>query len=285
MTAYRVKTYLVPQSHEDALTAELWARGVLGCEIGQEEDAEGRLRLDAYFPDPLPPEMATWDLSEWRSKGVSALAETALEDRDWLEEYRSAAKPIEVGHRFVVDPRDEDDPPPDDPSGRFLLRIPARTAFGTGSHESTRLAVEWLEELELTGLDVLDVGTGSGILCFVALRLGARRAVGFDVDPPSALVARQNGRLNDARPLLYAGRLAALRDRPAFDLALVNVLPERILDDVPELLKVLRPRARVVSSGNLTSRRRELLDRFASLGLASIGEKRDGDWTAFLLRS
>lgn len=281
MSAYRVKTFLVPREHEDAFTSELWTRGVLGCEIREDTDAAGRIRVDAYFPDPLPPEMAAW---EGRSIGIVELAESTLEDRDWLEEYRAGARPIEVGRRFLVDPRDGDDPPPA-VSGRQLLRIPARTAFGTGSHESTRLAVEWLEDLDLRGLDVLDVGTGSGILCLAALRLGARRAVGFDVDAPSALVARQNGRLNGVRPLFFAGRPAALRDRPAFDLALVNVLPERILDELPSLMAVLRPRARLVSSGNLWSRRGELLDRFASLGLVSIGEKRDGEWAAFLLRS
>ena len=285
MTAYHLTTYLVPREHEETFAADLWSHGLLGCEIHEGRAGLGAVRLDAYLPDPLPEAFKAWGLGEWRTKGVRALSEQALEERDWLAEYRAAARPIEVGRRFLVDPRDEAGAsPPEAAEGRMLLRIPARTAFGTGSHESTRLAVEWLEELEPAGLDVLDVGSGSGILCFAALRLGARLAVGFDFDTASVLMSRQYGEANALRPVFYAGRLAALRERPAFDLALVNVLPERILDEIPSLLPLLRAGARVISSGNLRSRRDELLGRFAFLGLTSVGEKRAGEWVAFCLR-
>lgn len=280
MSAYHRRTYLVPPEHEDAFTAELWSHGILGCEIREEE---GRLRVDVYLPDPLPRELASWSLEEWRSRGVEAGEEEAFAERDWLAEYRASARPFEVGRRFLVDPRDGAAGIPA-PEERILLSIPARTAFGTGSHESTRLAVEWLEDLDLAGLDVVDVGTGSGILVFAALVLGARRAVGFDVDPSAVLVARQNAGLNRLYPRFFAGRLAALGGGASFDLALVNVLPERILDELPRLFALLRPGAGIVSSGNLWSRREELAERFASWGWEVAGEKRDGEWAAFLLR-
>ena len=246
MSAYHRRIYGVPPEHEETFTADLWARGALGCEIRDHGE------IVAYFPDPPPEALLAWDLAEWRGRGVESGAQEALEERDWLAEYRSRASPIEVGRRFLVDPGDAADASTVRSQGRWLLRIPARTAFGTGSHESTSLAVEWLEDLDLRGLDVLDGGTGSGILAFVALKLGARRATGFDIDPASALVARQNGELNrgelrDLRPQFFAGRPAALRDVARFDLAVVNVL--------------------------------------TSLGLTSAGEKRRGEWVAFLLQA
>ncbi len=278
MTAYQKRTYLLAPEHEEIFASELWARGVLGCEI--HDAGDGRLRLDAYFPDPPPPELARWSLDAWRRRGVEAVAEEPLADRDWLEEYRAAARPFEVGRTFLVDPRDP--PGETSPGGRRVLRIPARTAFGTGSHESTRLAVEWLEDLDLAGLDVLDVGTGSGILAFAALELGARRVVGFDVDAPSVLVAGQNSRLNHLWPRLFAGRLAALAAGATFDLALVNILPERIREELPRLLGVLASGGRWISSGNLWRDREELTERFVSCGSTVLGEKRHGEWVAFL---
>ena len=288
---YHRRIYRVPEEHEERFTADLWSHGLLGCEI-REEKATGHRLVDGYFPDPPPPALLAWSLGPWHGSGVEEVAGESFGERDWLAEYRAAARPFEVGRGFLVDPRDPEDEPGDEPAdaalGRTILRIPARTAFGTGSHESTRLAVAWLEELDLDGLDILDVGTGSGILAFIALLGGARRVVGFDLDPAATLVARTNTALNarpgGRRPGFFVGRLAALDARgPAFDLALVNVLPERILGEMAALTALLRPGARMVSSGNLRSRRDELLGRFAEHRLNLLGEKHDGEWTSFLL--
>ena len=189
MTRYHRQTYLVPPEHEETFTAELWPLGILGCEV-HDDAPGGRLRIDVYLPDPLPQGFAAWDAGAWCARGVETVAEETFADRDWLAEYR----PIEGGRTFLVDPRDEGFAA-ETAGARAVLRIPARTAFGTGSHESTRLAVEWLEDCDvqgpaIRGLDVLDVGTGSGILAFAALKLGARRVVGFDADEAAVLVAR-----------------------------------------------------------------------------------------------
>ena len=288
MSRYHRKTFLLPAAHEETFTAELWSCGILGCEVHEVDS--GEVRIEAYLADPLPDAFASFDLSAWSSRGAASLEEQTFDERDWLEEYRTSASMIAVGQTFLVDPRDIDDPAPQESSDdRTVLRIPARTAFGTGSHESTRLAAALLEELgghglDLHGLDVLDVGTGSGILAMMALRLGARKAVGFDLDPAAALIAGQNAGLNGSSPALFAGRLAALRPAPAFDLALVNVLPERIVEEWPRLAGMLRSDARIISSGNLWDRRQELVERFAAAGWGVAGEKRDGEWVAFLLR-
>lgn len=279
MTTYHRRTYLVAPEDEEALGAELVARGSLGCEV-READG-GRLRLVAYFPDPLPPAFEAWQAPG----GLTEEEAEVFEDQDWLAGYRAAARPVPLGSSFLVDVGDGEPAllDQDGASGRRVLRIPARTAFGTGSHESTRLAALWLEEIDVHGAEVLDVGTGSGILAFVALHLGARRVVGFDLDAQAVLVARTNCGLNALQPALFAGRLEALGGNARFDLALVNVLPERILGEVPRLVTHLRRGGRLISSGNLRSRRGELLKRFASFGLRSAGEKTDGDWIAFLL--
>ena len=319
METYRRLSFLVPAEHEEIFVAELWARGLLGCELQEataqesaaaEKSAAG-VRIIAYFPDPLPQGIAAWDTAAWSDPGVVRESSEQVAAQDDLAVYRAAAQPIILGRGFLVLENDPDDPGYTDALAaakrradddeRQLLRIPARTAFGTGSHETTRLVVDWLEDLSLSGglhgapgledATVLDVGTGSGILAFVARHLGARRVVGFDADAQSVVQARANAALNDGMTGLafYAGRLAAV-GAAVFDIALVNVLPERILDDLPLLLSrgtqflpLLAAGGIVVSSGNLHSRRDELVQRYASLGLACRGEKVCGDWIAFLL--
>jgi ribosomal protein L11 methyltransferase len=284
--AFRRITYRLPADREDDFAAWLGMQGCLGCSVLPV--AGDIVRLTAYFPEgsafPGAAEVAAWDANLETSE--------RLDDADWLAPYRAASVPFDVGRRFRIDPREPEDPvrpaSSEAAEGRSLLSIPARTAFGTGSHESTRLCVLWLEDLasgeDLSRLRVLDVGTGSGILAFCAERLGVRRIAGYDLDSAAVLVAQGNARRNGCRPTLWAGTLDSVAPAARFDLALVNVLPERILDAYPALVEHLADGARVISSGNLVERRDELLRSFAGMGLKPVGEKRDGEWLSFLLR-
>jgi ribosomal protein L11 methyltransferase len=208
-------------------------------------------------------------------------AEEPVPDTDWLAQYRERAQPFPVAATFFVDPREPEEPPAEVPEGRTLLRLPARAAFGIGSHESTSLALELIETLDLTGRDVLDAGTGTGVLSFAALLGGARRAVGYDVDPASPFHARDNSRLNGLAPVLFAGLSGALRQSPRFDLALINIVPEQILPEMPGLVRLLRPGGELILSGILAERGRQVLDRMRGLGFAEADRREAGDWVAF----
>ena len=279
------RTYRLPALREDELVADLWRRGALGCEV-LDDDRPGRTRLVVYFAAGGAPTLE----ERWRRLGVEDAGGETIADRDWLAEYRLHSQPLDVGRRFLVDPRDIDDRGDEPPSehGRTILRIPAQNAFGTGSHESTRLAVELLEAHadRLAGTTVLDVGTGSGILAFVALHLGARRVIGHDLDAPSVITARVNAWRNGVGGAVsfFAGTADALGAGARFDLALINVLPERVIDDYPSLVERLAHRGLIISSGNLLEHRDAWLARLAGLGLVPVAERSDGEWVAFLLR-
>lgn len=281
---YTLHIFRLPAAQEDAVAAELWRMGALGFEVKADE-RPGFVRLESYFPagsESVAGEPRN-AIDSWTREGVERIDVSAVADQDWMADYRARSRPFAVGRRFWLAPGEPGDPLPEPPDGRLLIRAPAQNAFGTGSHESTRLMLELMEAQRLDGLELLDVGTGSGILTFAALKLGAATVVAYDMDPPSVITASINGGLNRCRGAWLASRADALSAEPAFDMLLVNVLPERVLADYPRLLQTLRPDGRVISSGNLFSRRDELLQRFVSLGLRLEAERREGEWAAFVL--
>ncbi|HEV8577519.1 MAG TPA: 50S ribosomal protein L11 methyltransferase [Thermoanaerobaculia bacterium] len=265
------RVYLLPPQLEDDLVAGLWQAGTLGAQSSTLPD--GRLRLEAWFPPETGPVQVATE--------VELEAEEIVPDADWFAAYRERARPFAVGRTLFVDPREPGEEPAAIPAGRRLLRLPARAAFGTGSHESTSLALELLEDAEVRDRRVLDVGTGTGVLAFAALLFGARSVVGLDVDPAAPVHARDNSALNDLHPRWFAGRLAAIRVRPLFDLALVNVVPEQILPEMPDLVRLLRPGAEAILSGILAERGTQMLDGVRDLGLVEKDRRAAGEWVAF----
>jgi ribosomal protein L11 methyltransferase len=299
--SYLRRVYRLPAELEESLVADLWQAGTLG--VSTESEPDGRLRLTAWFEPEAPPPPGIEHISH-----ISHISDDELPDTDWMAEYRRRAVPFPLGRTLLIDPREpeEAETAAAVPAGRRLLRLPARTAFGIGSHESTVLALELLEEAELSGRAVLDVGTGTGILAFAALAWGAARVVAFDADPVAVLQARANSRLNGLHPLLFAGRAAALAPRgkatpgrpprPAdatvpgaagrFELVIVNVVPEEILPDLADLLPLLAPGGALILSGLLAERAAEVAARLAACGLRETGETgrlSRGDWTALRL--
>jgi len=283
MAATAVVRIEAPAALEDELIAELWA---LGCEGSWTESASGseRIRLHAYFPASEP--SAAEELAgRWPGRCVEVSAAEAVPDRDWLAEYRARVEPIEVGRRFVVDPREPEEwTSPGRADGRWLLRLPARTAFGVGSHETTALAVELLESLDLAGKRVLDVGTGTGILALAAVRLGARSAVALDIDPAAALLLPAACRWNGVRLSAFAGTVAALDPSPTepFDAALVNVVPAEIGPALPRLATLLRAGATGIFSGILACEAEAAAAGLAAAGFRETSRRRSGEWIALL---
>jgi ribosomal protein L11 methyltransferase len=235
---------------------------------------------------PGPPDLVA---GGWGDRGIERLAVELVPERDWLEPYRAASQPFALGRRFLVDPGDPRDDLPPAPGGRRLLRLPAGRAFGTGSHESTRLAALLLEASEVAGRRVLDVGTGTGILAFAALALGAREVVALDVDPLAAFTARGNVRLNRGqlgrgRLYLFAGAPAALLAPGRFDLALANVVPSEIRGSLSLLAACLASAGELILSGLLAEQEGEVLSELGGLGLGPRETRRDGEWLALRLR-
>ena len=265
---YLRRVYSAPDEVRDLFAASLWEAGTLGVEEGAE--------LVAWFTAPA----AAVALPE----GARLESEAWVEGEDWLAGWRATASPIAIGERLWVDPREPDAPAVAVPAGRLALRVPARTAFGTGGHASTSLALRLLERLPLAGAAVLDVGTGSGILALASLALGARRAIGFDLDVAAALLAGQHARLNGSRGAwFWAGEADSLADRARFDVVLANALPHELRPVEDAVARAVAPGGRLVVSGMLGTEADAALARWAALGLVAIDRLDDGEWSAATL--
>ncbi len=288
-------TYRLPANLEEEWIAALWEAGTLGLH-NLPASEEGEVRLEAWFA-PSAPDL---DETEWSRRGLRREAARLIEARDWTATWRRLSQPRQVGQRFVLDPREPEEvaaagvaeavpaQPRSRPTRRTLLRLPARNAFGSGSHESTRLAVELLEASCPVGAMVLDVGTGTGVLAFAALALGARLVVGFDIDPVAPVQARANARLNagvlgHGRWLFFAGETAALRGGPHYDLALVNVLPGHISAALRAIAERLLIGGEMILSGFIEEQEVAVVERCARLGLVVRRTRREGEWVALSL--
>jgi ribosomal protein L11 methyltransferase len=275
---FQIVTFDAPEASEEILVARLW---VLGCAGSwSRPGGPGRTRIEACFDGPTPARSELAELGAFA--GVDFLGVAAAAERDWLAEWRAEVGPIELGARFLVDPREpgEADEPVDS-GGRIVLRLPARTAFGVGSHESTRLAVELLEAVPVAGREVLDVGTGTGILAFAALALGARSAVALDLDPAAALLLPAAMTLNRRRFAAYVGGIDALASAARFELALVNVVPAEIESDLERLAAAVVPGGGAIFSGILIEQGAAALERLARAGFVERERRTAGEWIAF----
>lgn len=278
---YRRLVFGVEAGDLDRLAGALWECGTLGIE---ELGDAGAGSVIAYFAED-----ARCSGVDWGRFGARLLASEAYEELDWMAAYRERARPLPVGQRLIVDPREPEQagewagPEVATQPGRRLLRLPARTAFGTGSHASTRLVVELLDEMELNGLSVLDVGAGSGILSFAAHLFGAARVVGVEIDLGAALLAAQNRRLNDLFPAFVAGGVGALESVSSFDLALVNVLPDRVSADLGQIRRLLRRGGSAIFSGILTDAVADVEARLVRAGFRRRCLRTSEEWGALLV--
>lgn len=234
--------------------------------------------LVAFFREPGAARGAGEAL---RGRRIRHALTTDIPEGDPLEAYRAASRPFPVGKRLWVEPGQPDGGAA--PEGRIALCVPASRAFGTGSHASTRLALAALEEEELEGRSVLDVGTGSGVLALAAAGLGARRAVGLDTDADAVFVARENVRRHafGERVRLYAGPLAACAGK--FDLVVANMLAEEILAESRRLQARAARRGRVLLSGVTREREGAVLARMRTGRWKLVGRRGEDEWISLCL--
>ncbi len=232
-----------------------------------------QVRLLALYPDATDPRMVAATLTAVLGLGTEAIRIERLEDRAWEREWLKDFRPMRFGRRLWVCPGGQRGGSAD----AIELELDPGLAFGTGTHATTALCLEWLDAAAPEGRAVLDYGCGSGILALAALKLGAATATAFDIDPQALIATRQNARRN-----ALEGRLA-IAATPAgiggpFDLVLANILAGPLMALAPELAARTAPGGALALAGLLDAQSREVAQAYAPWFDIGTAARRDG-WT------
>lgn len=207
---------------------------------------------------------------------------STVQTEDWSNSWKVNFKPLRVGKRLLIVPSWEEVQPED---ADCILRIDPGMAFGTGGHETTRLCLELLEEILddmpiMTVPSLLDLGTGSGILAMAAVKLGAGRVWGVDIDTQAVEVALENIEINELSELIRCDTTPLESITENFDIILANILAEELVRLAPQLVNRLAIGASIVLSGILAEKENLVKNGFAEYPLEYKETRHSGEWVA-----
>jgi ribosomal protein L11 methyltransferase len=264
---------------------------VTGHEIA--EDRPDEWVLEAYLPH-RPRKVDREAIMALFDGPAPVLASEGVPQTDWVTESQRGVEPIRAGLFYVHTP----DHSASAESGTINFEIPASQAFGTGQHATTAGCLAMLSAMKRRGVvarNVADIGTGTGLLAFAALKLWPRaHAVASDIDPVCAPVVAENAARNGfkigARPGELAVAIAAgmddrrLRECGPYDLLIANILAGPLVELAPDFADSVPPRGNLVLAGLLTTQERAVRAAYRAAGFALAGRIVNGDWSILWLR-
>jgi ribosomal protein L11 methyltransferase len=265
----------VEPDEAELLAMELFELGASGVETRDDETlskGESGVTLIASFEDEAAARDAIGTLGNQRATLVF------VEGDGWRDEWKRFFKPSRIGERFVVRPSWESyDASPED----HVIVIDPGRAFGTGLHETTRLVIRELEARVTEGVDVLDVGTGSGILSIAALMLGARRALGIDIDPDAVEIAIENAAINGLGERFTGSAEPIHAHEGAYPLVIANIEARVLIPLAHAIGSRVAPGGLLILSGLLAGQEDEVGGHY--VGFRRVALAREGEWVALTL--
>lgn len=210
-----------------------------------------------------------------------------LQEEDWANNWKIHFKPARVGERMIIKPTWEDY---EAAENEIILELDPGMAFGTGTHPTSRLCLEAIERIFSAthpfadSPDLLDVGTGSGILAIAAAKLGAGRVIAIDIDPRAISVAKENIELNGVSDVITVSTTLLWDVSGYFTVVVANILAEELVKMADDLVERMRENGFLVLSGILSEKEGIVFNGFAGFPLSLVETTREGEWSCITYR-
>ena len=311
---YRLKTI---EDAEDIVIATLYDCGIEGAEIEDKKpltreekeqmfvdilpdlpDDDGIAYLNFYLdPEETDTEAvlqkareALDELRSYTDIGEGTIEESETEDKDWINNWKQYFKQFYVDDILIIPSWEQ---VKEEVRDKMILHIDPGTAFGTGMHETTQLCIRQLRKYVKPGMEVLDVGTGSGILGIVAVKFGAGHVLGTDLDPCAVPAVEDNRKANDipdgAFDMIIGNMIddQETRDRAGYekyDIVTANILADILVPMTPAVVPAMKKSGLYITSGILEDQAYKVLDACRAAGLEIVEQTQQGEWVSITAR-
>nr|WP_294487375.1 50S ribosomal protein L11 methyltransferase [uncultured Anaerosporobacter sp.] len=231
------------------------------------------------------------ELADFVEVGDMEIAVSETEDKDWINNWKQYWKPFRVADDIIIKPtwetleeKNEND---------LVIEIDPGTAFGTGSHETTKLCIQGLRKYITDETVLLDVGSGSGILSIIGLKLGAKSALGTDIDPNAIHAMYENAEVNGITEEEFVVKIGNIIDDQTlqeevgmekYDIVVANILADVIIPLSTEIGKHLKKDGLYITSGIINMKRDEVKEAIEKNGFTIIEENEMGEWVSFVAK-
>lgn len=230
------------------------------------------------------------EMQEFLDLGECTITESETEDKDWINNWKQYFKQFYVDDILIIPSWEEVKPEDRD---KMIIHIDPGTAFGTGMHETTQLCIRQLKKYVTKDTELLDVGTGSGILSIIALKLGARHAVGTDLDPCAVPAVEENKEVNgipvEAFDMMIGNIIddKEVQDKVGYekyDIVTANILADVLVPLTPVIVHQMKPGAVYITSGILDVKEEVVKEAVVVAGLEVVEVTHQGEWVSVTAR-
>lgn len=302
---------------EDIVIATLYDCGIEGAEIEDKKpltaeekeqmfvdilpdlpDDDGVAYLNFYLdPDETDTDAvlqkakeALDELRSYTDIGEGTIEESETEDKDWINNWKQYFKQFYVDDILIIPSWEQ---VKEEDRDKMILHIDPGTAFGTGMHETTQLCIRQLRKYVKPGMEILDVGTGSGILGIVAVKFGAGHVLGTDLDPCAVPAVEDNRKANDvpngAFDMIIGNMIddSKTRDRAGYekyDIVTANILADILVPMTPAVVPAMKKGCLYITSGILEDQAYKVLDACKAAGLEIVEQTQQGEWVSITAR-
>ena len=230
------------------------------------------------------------EMQEFLDLGECTITESETEDKDWINNWKQYFKQFYVDDILIIPSWEEVKPEDRD---KMIIHIDPGTAFGTGMHETTQLCIRQLKKYVTKDTELLDVGTGSGILSIIALKLGVRHAVGTDLDPCAVPAVEENKEVNgipvEAFDMMIGNIIddKEVQDKVGYekyDIVTANILADVLVPLTPVIVHQMKPGAVYITSGILDVKEEVVKEAVVAAGLEVVEVTHQGEWVSVTAR-